>query len=147
MKSKIQEQLHQLALKHSTPFCYSCCKEAPSGCCETCGSDDLARLASGVGCDWSTDWIIEHILKTELTAVNIEDVFEQTVRECFPEETTVGWLTFDTVTLLKQNDPVSWHCAVSEFAFEEKSEGNILSLDGGSNYYWMSDVEALVQNE
>lgn len=69
------------------------------------------------------------------------------MRECYSEETTVGWLTFDTVTLLKQNDPVSWRCAVSDFASEEESEGHILSLDGGSNYYWMSDVEALFQNE
>ena len=85
MKSEIENKLHQLALKRSMPFCYSCYKVAPSGCCKTCGSDDLMRLVDGVGCEYGTDWIINHILENELEAIDLEESFEQMIRECYPE--------------------------------------------------------------
>lgn len=143
MKTEIQNQLHQLALKRSTPFCYSCYKAAPSGCCNTCGSDDLMRLVEGVGCEYGTDWIIKHILETELTPVDLEAAFEQSVRECYPEETTVGWMKFDTVTLLKEQDPVSWRCALSEYESQEIEDGNIITFDNSSTYFYVYDVEKL----
>lgn len=145
MKTEIQNQLHLLALKRSTPFCYSCYKTAPSGCCKTCDSDDLMRLVEGVGCEYGTDWIIKRILETELTPVDLEKTFEQFVRECYPEETTVGWVKFDTVTLLKEQDPVSWQFALSEYESQEAEEGNIISFDNGSNYYPRSEVEGLLE--
>ena len=141
MNNEIFEQLKELALSRSIPFCYSCYKEAPTGCCKGCGSDDLMRLVPGVGCEYGTDWVIKHILETELTAVDLEEEFEESVRQCYPEETQVGWMTFDTVTLMKENDPISWQCALSEYESQEESEGNILSIDGGSKYYYVTDVE------
>lgn len=53
------------------------------------------RLLPGVGCEYGTDWIIKHILKTELEAVDLEEAFEESIRQCYPEETKVGWMTFD----------------------------------------------------
>jgi len=40
----------------------------------------------------------------------------------------VGWLELDTVTVLKDMDPVSWRCAQSEWESQEADEGNIVSL-------------------
>lgn len=143
MNNEILEQLKELALSRSIPFCYSCYKEAPTGCCKTCGSDDLMRLVPEVGCEYGIEWIIKHILETELTAVDLEEEFEESVRQCYPEETQVGWMTFDTVTLMKENDPISWRCALSEYESQEESEGNIISFDNGNTYYRYLDLENL----
>ena len=123
MNTEINEQLKQLALKRSIPFCYSCYKQAPTGCCETCHSDDLMRLVPDDGCEYGTDLIIESILKAELTPVNTEEAFEESVRQCYPEEVTVGWMTLDTVSVMKEADPVSWRCACSEWESQESEEG------------------------
>ena len=52
MNSEIKEQLEKLAYERSKPFCYSCYAEAPTGCCESCGSDDLMRLVPEFGCEY-----------------------------------------------------------------------------------------------
>jgi hypothetical protein len=52
-------------------------------------------------------------------------------------------MEFDTVTLMKEQDPVSLRCALSEYESNEESEGNIISLDNGSTYHWSQEVEGL----
>jgi hypothetical protein len=143
-KQEIETRLREIALKRSTPFCYSDYIECPTGRCPKCGSDDLMRQLDGVGVEYGTSWIIEHFLKQELSPVDIEEAFEETIRGVYPESTKVGWMTFDTVTLMKEQDPISWRCAVSEYESEEESEGNIISFDGGSTYYWTHDLENLL---
>lgn len=145
MKNEIQQKLEQIALSRSIPFCYGCYKEAPTGCCGSCGSDDLMRLLPGVGCEWGTDCVIRHILETELDAVDLEEAFEESVREFYPEETTVGWMTFDTITLMKESDPVGWRCALADHISNEESDGTIISFDNGATYYRTEDVADFVQ--
>lgn len=147
MNQEIHEQLKQLAFKRSIPFCYSCYKEAPTGSCKTCGSDDLMRLLPEVGCEYGTDWIIKHILETELEAADLEEDFEESVRECYPEETKVGWMSFDTVSLRKENDPVGWSCALVDYESQEESDGNIISFDGGSIYYGTQSIRNFLEKE
>lgn len=101
------------------------------------------RLVPEVGCEYGTEWIIKHILETELTAADLEEEFEESVRQCYPEQTQAGWMTFDTVTLMKQNDPISWQYAFSEYESQEESEGNIISFDGGSTYYLTSEIDVI----
>lgn len=48
------------------------------------------RLMPGVGCEYGVDWGIQEILRQELEPVDLEEVFEQSIRECYPEETKVG---------------------------------------------------------
>lgn len=141
MNDEIQQKLQQLALNRSIPFCYGDYIECPSGRCPKCGSGDLMRFLPEVGCEYGTDWIIRHILETELEATNLEEAFEESVRECYPEETKVGWMTFDTVSLMKDQDPVGWRCALSEYESQEESEGNIISFDGGSTYFSRAALE------
>lgn len=149
MNQEIQDQLSKIAFKKSEPFCYACYQvvKTKSGHCPTCGSDDNMRFLDGVGVEYGTSWIVDHILAEELTPVNIEEDFEQMIRECYPETTKVGWCEFDTVTLLKEQDPISWRCALSEHESNEESEGIILSFDGGSTYYRTDDVETFIHSE
>lgn len=144
MNTEIQKQLEKLAFERSTPFCYHDYIECPTGRCPKCGSDDLMRSVQGVGCEYGTSWIIEHILETELTPANLEESFEESIRDSYPETTKFGWMEFDTVMLMKEMDPLSWRCALSEYESEQESEGNIISVDSGSTYYWSHEVEALV---
>lgn len=146
MKSEIQNKLNELALKRSTPFCYSCYKAAPSGCCKTCGSDDLMRLVDGVGCEYGTDWIIKHILQEELTAIDTDEVFEESICQCYPEETTVGWMKFNTCELMKSQDPISWRIARDEYIDSLEQDEEIISFDGGENYYWMHGLENFLES-
>ena len=147
MKTEIQEKLEQLAFKRTTPFCYGCYIKTPTGICPQCLSDDLMRHLEGVGVEWGTSWVIKHVLEEELSGVDLEEAFEESVRQCYPEETTVGWTKFDTVELLKSQDPVSWSCALSEYESQEESEGTIISFDNGSTYYWTHEVEDFLDKE
>ena len=92
MKSELHQKLEELAFKRSKPFCYGCYREAPTGTCKTCGSDDLMRLVPGVGCEYGTDWVIKHILETELEQVDLDAAFEDSVRQCYPRPPrSAGW--------------------------------------------------------
>lgn len=143
-KTEIEQKLEQLVFDRTTPFCYSCYKDAPTGTCESCLSDDLMRCLPGVGVEYGTNWVIKHILQEDLTPVNLEEAFEESVRECYEEQTTVGWMTLDTVSIMKEMDSVSWGCAQSEWESQEAEEGTIISFDGGSTYYYATDIETLL---
>lgn len=147
MNHEIHEQLNQLALKRSIPFCYGCYKEAPQGRCRDCGSDDLMRLLPGDGCEYGTEWIVKSILESELTAVDLDEEFEEHVRQCYPETTQVGWMNLDTVSVMKDQDPIGWSCAQSEWESQEAGEGTMVSFDNGSTYYRQADIEDLLQSE
>ena len=145
MKPEIQERLEQLAFNRTTPFCYGCYVKAPKGVCPHCHSDDLMRHLEGVGVEWGTDWVIKHILQEELTAIDPDEAFEDSIRGCYPEETVVGWLKLDTVEILKSQDPISWRIAKDEYIDSLEQDEEIFSFDGGSNYYWKHDLESLVE--
>lgn len=144
MKSEIQQKLEQLAYKRTTPFCYGCYIKASKGVCPHCHSDDLMRHLDGVGVEWGTSWIIKHILEEELTPVDIDDAFEESIRQCYPEETTVGWMKFDTCDLLKSQDPIAWKIARDEYIDELASDEQIISFDNGSTYFWIHALQELL---
>lgn len=121
----------------------SCYIKAPKAVCPCCHSDDLARWMDGVGLEWNLNFAMEYILQEELTPVDTEEVFEEIIRSCYPEETVVGWMKFDTCDLMKSQDPISWRIACDEYIDELESEEEIISFDNGSTYYRTSDLENL----
>ncbi|HXH74053.1 MAG TPA: hypothetical protein VNJ08_03765 [Bacteriovoracaceae bacterium] len=145
MKTEIQQKLEQLAFNRTIPFCYGCYIKAPKGVCPECHSDDLMRHLDGVGCEWGTDWVISHILEEELKAVDTEEAFEDSIRSCYPEETQIGWIKMDTVTVIKEIDPTSWELAKSEWESQEVEDGGLVTFDNGSTFYWLLDVESLIK--
>lgn len=147
MQSEIYKRLEKLAFKKSIPFCYNDYVECPTGQCPKCGSDSLMRFVPDYGCEYGTDWVIKCILENELESVSLEESFEDFVRQCYPEDTTVGWMTFDTVTLMKENDPIGWRCAVGDYESQEESGGTIVSFDGGANYYSTQEIEDFLDQE
>lgn len=141
MKTDIIKKLEKLALARTTPFCYSCYIKAPTGSCPNCHSDDLMRHLEGVGVEYGTNWVIEHILESELNSVDIDEVFEESIRSIYPETAQVGWMTFDTVELMKSQDPISWKVARDEYIDSLEFAEEIISLDNGLSYYWKDDLE------
>lgn len=140
-KEVILERLDELAFKKTTLFCYGCYRRAPSGVCEGCASDDLMREYAGEGVEYGTSWVREHLVRENLTPINVEEEFEESIRECYPATVTVGWLTLDTVTTIRDSDPVSWRCACNEWADSEEQDGQIISFDNGGTFYRTNDIK------
>ena len=56
-------------------------------------------------------------------------------------------MTLDAVSVMKDQDPVSWSCAQSEWESQEADEGNIVTFDNGSTYYRLQEIENLLETE
>jgi hypothetical protein len=143
MKSKILQKLETIALNRTTPFCYGCYIKVHQSTCPNCHSDDLMRHFDGVGVEWGTSWVIKYILQDELTAINIDDIFEESIRHCYPEYTTVGWMNLDTVDLMKSQDSISWNIARDEYIDSLEQDEEIISFDDGATYFWIHEIENL----
>jgi hypothetical protein len=139
--------LTQIAVTKAIPFCYSCYTRAPSGRCATCLSDDLMFELPTVGVEYGTDWLVREILRDHLTPADTLEAFEQSVAECYPETVKIGWIEYDTVTAIKELDPVSWNMAHDEWIDAEVSNGNLITIDNGSNYFWTSEIERFIEEE
>ncbi|HEY8269551.1 MAG TPA: hypothetical protein VIG33_01575 [Pseudobdellovibrionaceae bacterium] len=106
------------------------------------------RLFQGSGCEYGIDWIIKELLllQENLETVDLDEAFENFVRESYLEETTVGWMTLDTVSVMKEMDPVSWSCAQSDWESQLADE-DLISFDNGFTYYWRSDLEGFIEEQ
>jgi hypothetical protein len=92
-------------------------------------------------------WVIESLVRENLTSINVEEEFEESIRQCYPETVTVGWLTLDAATTIRDSDPVSWRCACNEWVDSEEQDGQLITFDNGSTYYRTSDVEQYLDKE
>ena len=131
----LKEQLRKLALKKSKPFCMSCYEliTTKSGHCKSCGSDDSARITNN-GLDWGTSWIVDDLLAEELEEANLEASFEDMMSEVCPEETQVGFCTFNTSDLIKKYDPIAWKMALDEFIDSQAQDEIIFISNNGSAF-------------
>lgn len=141
---EIRAQLSQVAAKHSRPFCYSCYRTAPSGQCAGCGSDDLMREVPGFAVEWGLDWVAEHLVSENLTAVDVDKAFEESISESYSETVKIGWIEYDVASAIKELDPVSWRLAKSEWIDAEVSDNVLVTFDDGSTHYRVADVEQMI---
>ena len=146
MKNEIQEKLENIARKRTIPYCSTDGIECPTGRCHKCGSDDLMVLHPGYGVDWGFISAIREIIESELTPANLDDSFEEMIREVYPETTTIGFLqNYDTASAIKELDPVAWDLAKSEYIDSLESEEEIVSFDNGATHFWIRDLEDLIE--
>lgn len=138
---ELTKRLEAVAWKKSKPFCYGCYKEAPTGRCVSCSSDDLMRLVDGVGVEYGIDWVVKHLVHENVEPADTASAFEESVRGCYPEEVKIGWLTYDTVLAIKDLDPVSWEMAEGEWIDQEVNEENLVTFDNGATHFWKHDIE------
>jgi len=145
MNSELQEKLEKLARSRTIPFCYSCYCRAPSGRCEKCQSDDLMSELPGVGVEYGF-WAIDEILESELEAVDTDEAFEDSMRDCYAETVSVLWMSVDAVSVAKEMDPISWDIAKSEWLDQEIEAGNFVAINGGEKYFSGHEVEQLADS-
>ena len=79
----LKEKLQTLAFDVTDNFCYSCYKVVEGDHCPGCGSDDFMRHLNGVGVEYGTDWVIEHLIKEHCEAIDAEEQFEEMLNECY----------------------------------------------------------------
>lgn len=140
-------KLKALAWKKSKPFCYGCYKMAPTGRCEICFSDDLMRITEDEGPEFGIDWVVKHMVETNLEPFDTELAFEESVRESYSEAVSVGWMSFDAITVMKTMDPIWWNMAHSEYIDNEVAGEQLITFDNGSSYYRTSDLEDFIETE
>lgn len=99
----------------------------------------------GIGVEYGTEWLLQEILREHLTPANTLEVFEQSVADCYPETVKIGWIEYDTVSALKELDPVSWNMAHGEWVDSQVLDENLITFDNGSCHYWISDIEQLIE--
>jgi hypothetical protein len=67
---EIHGRLEAAAYKITDNFCYTCYKVVEGDFCPTCHSDDFMRHFEGVGVEYGTEWIIDHLIETRLEPVD-----------------------------------------------------------------------------
>jgi hypothetical protein len=142
---EIMKRLEKLAYQKSHPFCYSCSKRAPNGVCALCKSDDLMREVAGEGVEFGTSWVIESLIRNNLSAINVEEEFEESIRQCYPETVSVLWMKLDAVMVAKESDPISWKIAKDEWIDNEVSDELLIEID--SEYYRTFEIENFLGQE
>lgn len=138
----IKANLEKLALARTTPFCYSCYTEAPTGHCPKCGSDDMMRLMQGVGCEYGTEWVVKEIVRQECTPIDVKTAFQLFMEELYPEPVRVGFMEFDATDVMRELDPIAYSIAESEWVDSEEADDRMISFDLGSTWY---DVDAIAE--
>jgi hypothetical protein len=105
------------------------------------------RLIEGVGVEWGINWVISHLIEMNLPPVDLDEMFEAHISGCYPETVSVGWMEFDTITTMKNSDPISWDIAKDEWINAEVEEGLAFTIDNGCVYYWVHDLESFLEDK
>lgn len=134
------KRLESIAYKVTMPFCYHCYTVVLTGKCAKCCSDDLMSYLPGIGVEYGVDWVILHIIHEHVAVMDMDEAFEEYMAEVYPGTTEVGYLSVDTVTAMKDLDPISWGLAKREWADELVEECEVVSFDNGLTYYRVSDI-------
>lgn len=90
--------------------------------CPKCGSDDLMRELEGVGVEWGTDWIVDHLVQEDGELVDISELYSDLLDEIY-EPVKFGELEYCPSTVLEAVDPVVFRLGCNEYADSEVQDG------------------------
>ena len=140
---EIHGRLEEAAMKITDNFCYCCYKVVEDDYCPTCGSDDFMRHLEGVGVEYGTEWVIDHLIETKLEPVDGEEMFEELLDECYPE-IQIGCCTFSPSQVMKELDPVCFNIGVTENLDSLAEDGQLYEHSG--DYYRLEDLEDMIDD-
>ena len=138
MNEELKEKLNALAFDMTDNFCYGCYKVVKGDKCPSCGTDDFMRHLHGVGVEYGTDWVIEHLIKEHCSSIDAEEQFEELLSETC-ETVKIGSLEYDPGYVLRNIDPVAFRCGVSDMLSDEDQ---YVEVDG--QYFQVYDVENMI---
>jgi hypothetical protein len=142
-QQEIHARLEQAAFAVTDNFCYSCYKVIKADHCPDCGSDDFMRHLSGVGVEYGTDWVIEHLIQTHCNPVDGDEMYEELLDECWPE-VTIGCGTYSPSQILKNCDEVAFEIGVKENLDNLAEDGVLYEVDG--DYYRLDDIDQMLSD-
>ena len=67
------------------------------------------------------------------------------IEDCYGETTKVGFLDLLTVEVMKDQDPIAWDIAKSEYMDGLEQDDQVITFNNGSSYYWTYDVVAFIE--
>ena len=134
----LHARLEAVAYKVTDNFCYSCYKVVEAEYCPNCHSDDFMCHLKGVGVEYGTDWVIEHLIPEHCEAIDSEDQFEEQLNEIC-ETVKIGSLEYDPGYVLKELDPTAFRIGASEMLDDLD---NYSEVDG--QYYNNYDIETMI---
>ena len=131
---EIKEVLKERAHEISKPFCYSDYRTVEPGedgqaRCPLCGSDDLMRELPGVGVEWGYEWIMEHLVREEGEAIDIEELYSDLLDEVY-QPIKFGELEYCPSQVLKSVDPIAFDMGANEYADGLVEDGDVVCLGG-----------------
>ena len=139
----IRARLEQAAFKATDNFCYSCYKVVHGDRCGDCFTDDFMRHLAGVGVEYGTEWVIEHLISQHCQPVDSEEMFAEMLDECYPQ-VTVGNCTFSPSAVMAECDPVAFRIGVSENLDSLREDCQLYELNG--DYYNITDIEDMLDD-
>lgn len=135
----LKERLTALAFAVTDNFCYGCYTVVKDDYCPQCGSDDFMRHLDGVGVEYGTDWIIEHLIEEHCSPVDSEDEFEELLNETC-ETIKIGSLEYDPGYVLRNVDPMAFRCGVADMLADDEQ---FIEVNG--EHYRISDIETMIE--
>ncbi|HSV98695.1 MAG TPA: hypothetical protein VLI39_00875 [Sedimentisphaerales bacterium] len=139
LSDDLREKLEEAALKATDNFCYGCYQVVEDDVCPKCGSDDFMRHLDGVGVEYGTEWVIEHLIQEHCEPIDEEEAYEDLLNECY-EQIDICGMKYDPGYALKTIDPVAFRCGVSDMLADSDT---YVEADG--RYYLVSDIEAMIE--
>lgn len=135
----LKDKLQTLAFDMTDSFCYGCYKIVKEKSCPSCHSDDFMRHLDGVGVEYGTDWVIEHLIKEHCPVVDGEEEYEQMLNECY-DPVKIGLSEWEAGYVVKELDPVSFRCGVSDYLADDEE---FVEIDGA--HYRICDIEHMIE--
>jgi len=138
---QLHARLEAAAYKVTQNFCYSCYRVVKDDYCPTCHSDDFMRHLAGVGVEYGTEWVIEHLISTRCTPVDGEEMFAEMLDECC-EEVKIGCCTFSPSQIMKELDPTAFRVGTQENLDSLAEDAQLYEANG--NHYNITDIESML---
>ena len=132
-------QLTAIAFDVTDNFCYGCYQVVKAERCPQCYSDDFMRHLDGVGVEYGTDWVIEHLIAEHCKLIDAEEEFEEQLSETC-ETVKIGSLEYDPGYVLRNIDPVSFRCGVADMLADDEQ-----FIEFGGEHYRISDIESMIE--
>jgi len=136
------EEITEIAFQKSKPYCYQCSIIVNQKYCPSCNTDDLMRLVEGVGNEYGVEWIIEHLINTNLKPVDMETEFHELLEELYPEPPNLcgAWVGQSQADILKDYDPAQYRQMLLNEIDNREQDGVIFTIDNGGKYYSSTDL-------
>ena len=137
----LKDKLTALAFDTTDNFCYGCYKVVEGESCPECQSDDFMRHVEGVGVEYGTEWVIDHIIQDRCESIDDEALFDEMLDECYPE-IELGCCSWSPSHVMSELDPTAYRIGVQEHIDSLVEDCQLYESDG--DYYQVFDIEEML---